>query len=92
MDLVRRVVNQHDVVLLQHRHEDVVRLAFPELAFIDPGFHRLARREIRKAAHEEERLGILDGEESAEDFHPDLAMRRNRLELEDLEDAPCSVT
>jgi hypothetical protein len=44
------------------------------------------------SAHEEERIGILDGEESAEDFHPDLAMRRNRLELEDLEDAPCSVT
>src|SRR5262245_7299401 len=52
---------EDDFVLLQHRRQDVLQLLLPQLPFVESRFQRLARKEVRDPAHEEEapRLGPM---------------------------------
>ncbi len=78
------VVHHHYFILLYHRHQDVLQLVLPKFPFVKLRFHRLARRQVRKAAHEEEGIGIFNGEKWTQDLHPDFFVRRKSLGVEDL--------
>src|SRR5262245_7103357 len=81
------IVDEDDLVLLDHRHEHALELALPEIALVELRLHRLARRQIGEPAHEEERVGILDGLEGPDHPHADLGVRRHRFRPENLEEA-----
>src|SRR5262249_9518929 len=81
------IVDEDDVVLLDHRHQDVLELARPELALVELRLHRLARLEVGESTHEEERVRILDRLERSDDLHPDLGVRRHGFRTPDLEEA-----
>ena len=66
------VVDQDDIVLLEHRHENLFQFLLPQLAFIEPCLHRLTRGKVRETAHKEEDSRIVDREEWPEDLHPDF--------------------
>src|SRR5215469_6579478 len=73
------IFHHDNVIFFQHRHQDVLKLLLPEFPFVEPGFHRLARRQVRKAAHEEEAVRIFHRKKWSKDFHSDFIMRRNRF-------------
>src|SRR5215475_13482242 len=63
------IVDQDDVVLFEHRQQHVLQLALPQLPFVELRFHRLARRRVRKPAHEKEGIRIVEREKRTEDLH-----------------------
>src|SRR5713226_7396634 len=83
---ILRVFHHHDLILFQHRQQDVLQLALPKFPFIKLRFHRLTRRDIGEAAHPKEGVGIFDGKKWTQYFHPDFCVCRNRLGAEYLKE------
>src|SRR5271154_3747951 len=80
------VFHHHYFILLDHRHQNVLQFALPKLTLIELRFHRLTRSQVRKAAHEEEGVGIFDRKKWTQDLHPYFRVRRNRLRAEYLKE------
>src|SRR6185312_13350587 len=80
-----RIIHEADLVFLNHRHQNVLQFALPQLSFVKLGLHRLARFQIGKAAHKEEGVGIFDGKERPENFHADFVVCWDRLGTKNLE-------
>src|SRR5713101_6650080 len=68
---ILRIFYHHDLILFQHRQQNVLQFALPKFPFIKLCSHRLTRRNIREAAHPEEGVGIFDGKKWTQYFHPD---------------------
>src|SRR5262245_18302253 len=64
-------LDQHDVVLLQHRQQPVLELLLPQLALVELVPQRSAALEGGEAAHEEEGVGVVQREKRAPDAHAD---------------------
>jgi hypothetical protein len=57
------IVYQDHFILFEHRYQDILQRTLPQLTFVKLCFHRLARREVGKAAHKGEDVGVFDRKE-----------------------------
>jgi hypothetical protein len=56
------VFHHDDVILLQHRQQNVLQFGLLEFPFLNLCFHGFARGEVRKTAHKKEGVRVFDGE------------------------------
>jgi hypothetical protein len=81
------VLDHHNFILFQQGQQDVLQFLLSERAFIELCFHRLARRQVRKAPHKEKSVRIFDGIKGTQYFHPDFSVRWNAFGVKYLQKA-----
>src|ERR1700758_2225235 len=64
--------DNNNIVLVEYRHEFLFEIFLPEFAFVKLVSHSFATLFIRKSAHPEERVIILNREKRSKNLHADF--------------------